>query len=73
MVVILLIYFTSDSEPSGAAAKIPQKEYLITGNTGIFKVKVRESGRNWQLLTEGLKSRKECDEIIDQNFTMKKR
>jgi hypothetical protein len=73
MVVILLIYFVSDSEPSGVAAKIPRKEYLITGNTSIFKVKGRESGSNWQLLAEGLKSRKGCDEIIDQDFSKRKR
>ena len=42
---------------------------MIVGNSGIFKVEARESGSNWQLLAEGLKSRKECDEIIRQHFT----
>jgi hypothetical protein len=73
MVVILSINFWYGSDPSGVAAKIPQKEYMITGNTAIFKVEVRESGRNWQLLAEGLKSRKECDKITDQDFTKRKR
>ncbi len=73
MVVIFLIYFSYDSESSGAAAKLPRKEYMITGNAGIFKVEVRKSGSNWQLLAEGLKSRKACNEIINQDFTKRQR
>jgi len=73
MVVIFSIYFWYDSEPSNLSAKNLQKEYMITGNTAIFKVEVRESGGHWQLLAEGLKSRKECDKIIDQDFNKRKR
>jgi len=35
---------------------VKAKEYMITGNTGIFKVEARESLNNLQLLAEGLKA-----------------
>ncbi len=73
LAAILLIYFTSESDQREEDAKIARKEYMIVGNSGIFKVEVREGGSNWQLLAEGLKNRKECDEIIDRDFTKRKR
>ena len=71
LAAIILIYFTSDSDQPDEDAKIARKEYMIVGNSGIFKVEVQEGGRNWQLLAEGLKNREECNEIIDQDFTKK--
>lgn len=73
LAAILLIYFTSESDQPEEDAYIVRKEYMIVGNSGIFKVEVREAGSNWQLLAKGLKSRQECDEIIDRNFTNRKR
>lgn len=53
----------------GTNRKTPVKEYRIVGKSGTFRVEVRIAQKNWQLLAEGLKSRKSCDEIIDQDFT----
>lgn len=56
----------------GTGGKMPRKEYRIFGDSGIYRVEVRESPENWRLLGEGLRSRKSCNEIIDQDFSKDK-
>jgi len=69
--LVVFFYGCSDDEGNffGTGGKMPRKEYRIVGDSGIYRVEVREPLENWQLLGEGLKSRKSCNEIIDQDFS----
>jgi hypothetical protein len=68
---VMVFYGCSDDGADffGTDGNVPKKEYRIVGDSGTFRVEVRKSQKNWQLLGEGLKSRESCNEIIDQDFT----
>jgi hypothetical protein len=60
----VIFYSCSETDFSDANAKMTTREYRIIGDTGTFRIEVRKMRGEWQLLAEGVKSRKECDEII---------
>lgn len=59
----------SGGEGSGAGGGRPLKQYRIIGDSGIFRVEVQKGSDPWRTLAVKLSSRKECREVIEQNFS----